>query len=55
MESKIKIFECGKQEGVFSRNSKFYPINTPKSEIEKQFLEVKKTAGKHFNFDYKKI
>lgn len=55
MESKIKIFECGKQEGVFSRNSKFYPINTPKSEIEKQFLEVKKTAGKNFNFDYKKI
>lgn len=55
MESKIKIFECKKDEGVFSRNSKFYPPNTTKNEIEKQFTEVKKTSGEHFGFDYRKI
>ena len=55
MESRIRIFECGKAEGVFSRNKKFYPDNLKKSEIKKQFNEVKKRAGEHFNIDDKKI
>ncbi|MDO4995669.1 MAG: laccase domain-containing protein [Bacilli bacterium] len=55
MESKIKIFECGKAEGIFSKNKKFYPDNLTKSEITKQFNEVKKRAGEHFDFDDKKV
>lgn len=55
MESKIRIFECGKAEGIFSKNKKFYPDNLTKSEITKQFNEVKKRAGEHFGFDDKKV
>ena len=55
MESKIKIFECGKSEGIFSRNKKFYPDYLTKNEINEQFIEVKKRAGERFNFNYKKI
>lgn len=55
MESKIKIFECGKEEGIFSRNKKFYPDYLTKNEINKQFTEVKKRAAEEYNFDYRKI
>lgn len=55
MKSKIRIFECGKREGIFSRNKKFYPDYLTENEINMQFIEVKKRAASNFNFDYKKI
>ena len=54
-DSKITIFECGRNEGVFSQHKKFYAPNSSKSEIREQFNVVKKRCGEHFNFDDKKV
>ena len=55
LESKIKIFETGISEGIFSKNKKFYPSNVSENEIKNQFMKVKKIAGSKYNFDFKKI
>ena len=55
LNSKITIFECGRNEGVFSQHKKFYTPNSAKSEIREQFDVVKKRCGEHFNFDDKKV
>lgn len=55
MESKIKIFETGKSEGVMSRNKKFYPEDYTEEDINKQFLETRINIGKKYGFDGKKI
>ena len=55
LNSKITIFECGINEGVFSQHKKFYAPNSTKSEIRRQFDVVKKRCGEHFGFDDKKV
>lgn len=55
LDTKIKIFETGIVNGVFSRNKKFYKPNTSENEIMKLFLEVKENVGKNFNFNGTKI
>lgn len=55
MESKIKIFESGIEEGIMSRNKKFYKDGTSEEEINKLFLEVRKKIGNKYGFDGKKM
>ena len=55
MESKITIFESGIEEGIMSRNKKFYPEGTSIDEINKIFLQVRENLGKKHGFDGKKI
>jgi len=55
LESKIKIFESGKDCGIFSRHKKFYPPKTTKKVRTKLFNEVKDRIGKKYGFDGKKI
>ena len=55
LETKIKIFETGIEDGIFSRNKKFYPSNMTDSEILKQFLEVKSKVGNKYGFDGRKV
>ena len=54
-ESKIFIFEAGKEEGIFSENKKFYPSYFTKSDIKEQFLLTKKKVADKYNFDDKKV
>ena len=55
METKIIIFETGKEEGIMSTNPKFYSKETTIEEIQKQFLKVRKNVVKKHNIDAKKI
>ena len=54
MESRIKIFETGKKDGIISRNKKFYPENFSEQEINQQFLIVREKLGEKYGFDGKK-
>ncbi len=55
LKSKIKIFESNMEDGIFSRNKKFYPSYFTKDDINKQFFEVKDNLGKKYGFDGKKV
>ncbi len=55
MKSQIKIFETGINEGIMSRNKKFYPEDMSQDDINKLFLETRIKAGKIHNFDGRKI
>ena len=55
MESRIKIFETGINNGVMSRNKKFYPESLTEEEIKKIFLETRINVGKNYGFDGKKM
>ncbi|MDD5888187.1 MAG: laccase domain-containing protein [bacterium] len=55
MKSQIKIFETGINEGIMSRNKKFYPIDTPQEKINRLFLNARQKAGKIYGFDGKKV
>ncbi len=54
-ESKIIIFETGKDVGIFSDAAKFYPPNMTKNERYKLFLEVKDRAGEKIGISGKKF
>lgn len=55
METKIQIFETGKQDGIMSRNKKFYPYNYTEEQIREKFLQTRIEIGKKYGFDGKKI
>ena len=55
MESKIKIFETGKQDGIMSRNPKFYPKKYTETQIKATFLRTRIKAGEKYGFDGKKM
>lgn len=55
MESKIRIFESGIEEGIMSRNKKFYKEGTTAEEIDKIFLGVRIKIGKKYGFDGRKM
>ena len=44
LETKITIFETGVEEGIFSRNEKFYPPNF----TENDRLEITNFLNEHF-------
>ena len=55
MESKITIFESDIEDGVMSRNKKFYKEGITLDEINKEFLNIRINLGKKYGFDGKKI
>ncbi len=55
LETKIKIFETKIEDGIFSRNKKFYPSNVTESDILKRFLSVKEYVGKKYGFNGKRV
>lgn len=55
MSKKLFIFEANKQDGIMSRNKKFYPQNLTQEEINQKFLETRLKLGKKYDFDGKKI
>ena len=55
METKIKIFESGKSDGIMSSNKKFYRDETTEEEIKEAFLKVRENLGAKYGFDGKKI
>lgn len=55
MESKITIFESGIEDGIMSKNKKFYTEGTTEEEIRSKFLETRIKLGKKHGFDGKKI
>lgn len=55
LETKIKIFETGISEGIFSRNKKFYDASLTENDINQLFDNVKNEVGKKFGFDGKHI
>ncbi len=55
MESQIKIFESGIEEGIMSRNKKFYDDNLSQKEIDDIFLKTRLSLGEKYSFDGKKI
>lgn len=55
MESKITIFESGIEDGIMSRNKKFYKDDISEEEINQLFLETRLRLGKKYGFDGRKI
>lgn len=51
MESKIVIFEGNLDDGMFSKNKKFYPAGTPIEERRKVFKESRIRLGKKYGFN----
>lgn len=50
MKSKIKIFEGNNNDGIFSRNPKFYPEKTSPEEIEEILKKARIRLGKKYGF-----
>ena len=55
MKSQIMIFETGIEEGIMSRNKKFYSDNLSQEQINKLFLDTRIKIGKKYGFDGYKI
>ncbi|MBQ1551004.1 MAG: hypothetical protein IIZ67_02785, partial [Bacilli bacterium] len=51
MESKIIIFESGKDIGIMSTASKFYEENTPEDVRKEAFHQNRIKLGNKYNFD----
>ena len=50
MKSRIRIFEGNKNDGIFSRNPKFYKDNATKEEIESILKETRIKLGNKYGF-----
>lgn len=55
MTKKLVIFEANKQDGIMSRNKKFYPEEVSTDQINERFLETRNKLGKKYNFNGKRI
>lgn len=55
MKSSIVIFESGIDEGIISRNKKFYDGALSQEEMNKIFLDTRIKLGNKFGFDGRKI
>ena len=55
LNTKIKIFETGISEGIFSRNKKFYDSSLNEEDINNIFDKVKENVGKKYGFNSKHI
>lgn len=55
MESKIIIFESGIDDGIMSRNPKFYKDDIPQEKIDQIFLQTRLKLGEKYGFNGKKI
>ncbi len=55
MKPKITIFESGIEDGVMSRNKKFYKDDMSQEEINQLFLETRLRLGKKYGFDGRKM
>ena len=51
MKSQITIFESKIEDGIISRNKKFYPDSMTQEEIEKAFLNTRIKLGEKYKFD----
>ncbi len=51
MQSKIKIIETGRADGIMSRTKRFYPEYYSEDQINKIFRETRINAGKKYNFN----
>lgn len=55
MKSQIKIFETGIEDGIMSRNKKFYKEGLSQEEINKIFYKNRQKAGNKFGFKGEKM
>ena len=55
MEPKLIIFESTKEDGIMSRNPKFYSSHLTQQEIDDKFLQTRIKLGKKYHFDGTKI
>lgn len=55
MESKIVIFESGIDDGIMSRNPKFYKNGISQEKIDQIFLQTRLRLGKKYGFNGKKM
>lgn len=55
MKSKITIFESNIEDGIMSRNKKFYPSTLTQDQIDEKFLQTRLKLGDKYNFNGKKI
>ena len=55
MKSQITIFESKIEDGIISRNKKFYPDSMTQEEIEKAFLNTRIKLGEKYKFDGTKM
>ena len=55
MESQIKIFETGIEDGIMSRNKKFYHKDLSSEEISKIFYNTRQNIGMKYDFKGEKM
>ena len=55
MKSQIQIFETGIEEGVMSRNKKFYDPSFSQEKINQIFYKTRQNIGNKFNFKGEKM
>ena len=55
MKTQITIFESKIEDGIISRNKKFYPDSMTQEEIEKVFLNTRIKLGEKYKFDGTKM
>lgn len=55
MSLNLNIFEANKQDGIMSRNKKFFSENISQEEINKIFLKTRQKLGEKYGFDGKRV
>ena len=55
MKSQIQIFETGIEEGIFSRNKKFYNNIENQEKINEIFFNTRQEIGQKFGFKGEKV
>ena len=55
MESQIKIFETGTEEGIMTRNKKFYDESFSQEQINEIFYKTRQSVGVKFGFKGEKM
>ena len=50
MKSQIKIFETGIEDGIMSRNKKFYDEGLSQNEINTYFYKTRQKIGEKYGF-----